>query len=189
MTWSYSGDPGTSSLDQTRFWLQDIDTSFQLMQDEELLWLLETFKEQTQGEEIYVASVAADVLANRFAREVSTSADGVSVQLSELQDRYQKLAENLREQWKYLLSSVGSSDFAGIMLDVQGWDETIKPLVYGIGFMDNFEAGQQDYGYYSPGDYEWAISVSSGSAPYGATRSSKSATPAEDVHVETAAGE
>ena len=115
---------------------------------------------------MYCASVAADVLANRFAREVSTSADGVTVALSELQERFQNLATNLREQWKTLLSVMGSADFAGIMLDVETIDSSIKPLVFGVGFMDNYEAGQQDYGYYSPGDYEWLLSSMSGDATY-----------------------
>jgi hypothetical protein len=166
VTWTYSGDPGSSPLDQTRFWLQDTEQAFPLMQNEELQWLLDTYDNQTQGAEMYCASIAADVLANRFAKEVDTSADGVSVALGQLQERYQNLATNLREQWKTLLSTMGSADFAGIMLDVTLEDPTIQPLVFGVGFMDNYAAGQQDFGYYSPGDYEWMLGAMTGDATY-----------------------
>ena len=40
MTWSYSGDPSTSSKDAVRFYIQDVDTSEQVMQDEDILFLL-----------------------------------------------------------------------------------------------------------------------------------------------------
>lgn len=153
MSWSYSGDPSTSPLDQARFWLQDIDTTFQLMQDEELSWLLEQ-AEPMQAAPLYAASVAAEVLANRYAKEVSVSADGVSVQIGDLQERFQKLAENLRAQWHEIVAALGDYDFAGIVLDTNGWVAGLQPLIFGTGFMDNYLAGQQDFGYYDPGGYE-----------------------------------
>ena len=112
MSWSYSGDPSTSELDQCRFWLQDIDTTYQLMQDEELLWLLSQ-SEPMQAAPLYAASVAAEVLANRYAKEVSVSADGVSVAVGDLQERFNKLAENLRAQWHEIVAALGDYDFAG----------------------------------------------------------------------------
>lgn len=172
MSWSYSGDPSTSDLDQTRFWLQDIDITFQLMQDEELNWLIAS-SDGMQAAPLYAASIAAEVLANRYAKEVSVSADGVSVQIGDLQDRFNKLAENLRDQWQDIVAALGDYDFAGIALDVNTWDETIQPLVFGIGFMDNYMAGQQDYGYYSPGGYERESYTATG----GATSSAKSKRP------------
>lgn len=153
MSWSYSGDPATSQLDAVRFWLQDTDTTFQLMSDEEIGYLLTTWGDATQYSEVRVAAAAAEVLANRFAREVSTSADGVSVAIGELQDRFDKLALNLRDQWRSLTAYTGSADFAGVLLDPNEDMADLKPLVFGVGFMDNYEVGQADFGYYSPGDY------------------------------------
>jgi len=154
VTWTYSGDPATSYLDQVRFWIQDVDATFPMMQDEELLWLLDFAENQVTAPALYVASVAAEVLGNRYAKEVSVSADGVSVQIGDLAERYNKMAESLREQWHTIVAALGDYDFAGIALDVTTWDETIQPLVFGVGFMDNAEAGQQDFGYYSPGGYQ-----------------------------------
>lgn len=157
MSWSYSGDPASSPLDQVRFWLQDIDVSNQLMQNEELTWLFDTHGKDMHGGEIWAAAIAAEVLANRFAREVSISADGVSVQLSELQDRYEKLAVNLRDAW-HQFGSAATGDFASVLVD-DGIDPSIKPLMFGIGFHDNYEAGQQDYGGYAPGRFPWSADV------------------------------
>jgi hypothetical protein len=181
MSWSYSGDPATSPLDQCRFWLQDIDTTYQLMQDEELLWLIE-MADPMQAAPLYAASLAAEVLANRYAKEVSVSADGVSVAVGDLQEKFNKLAENLRAQWHEVVAALGDYDFAGIVIDVNTWDETIQPLVFGIGFMDNYLAGQQDFGYYSPGGYDKELSAESG----GGTRSAKTKNPATNdvVHAQ-----
>lgn len=156
--WTYSGDPAASSLDQIRFWLQDVDVNLQLLQDEELLWLYAQHGQEIYSGEMWVASMAAEVLANRFAREVSISADGVSVQLSELQDRYEKLAMNLRDQWHEIGKSA-KGDFAGVMMDTDV-DPSLKPLMFGIGFHDNYLAGLQDYGSYSPGAFPWSADVS-----------------------------
>jgi hypothetical protein len=178
MSWSYSGDPSASDLDQCRFWLQDVDTTYQLMQDEELNWLIAQ-SDPMQAAPLYAASVAAEVLANRYAKEVSVSADGVSVALGELQDKFNKLAENLRGQWHEIVAALGDYDFAGIVMDVNSWDETIMPLVFGIGFMDNYEAGQQDYGYYSPGGYSKELAAETGGAMISSNKTKNPNTDAE----------
>lgn len=161
MAWTYSGDPSTSEKDSVRFWLQDTNVDFQLLQDEEIQYLLNQFGQNLSMGDVYVAALAAEILSNRFAQEVSVSADGVSVQLSELQDRFNQLAMNLRDQWHTLTSTVGAWDLAGVFLDTTSEMTDVKPLVFGIGFMDNVDAGLQDYGFYSPGQYEWQVSPDS----------------------------
>ena len=42
MTWSYSGNPLSSSVDAVRFYLQDVDEDNAMMSDEEILFLLST---------------------------------------------------------------------------------------------------------------------------------------------------
>lgn len=152
MTWTWSGDPSSSTLDELRFYIQDTDTSFQLLSDEELTFLLDTYADQF-GHVLAVAAMACEVIAAKFARQVDASADGVSVSLGQLQQRYNDLAQSLRDQFKL----VGSDNLAGALdamfSDVSVFD--IEPLVFGVGFMDNFRAGQQDYGYYSPGSTYW----------------------------------
>ena len=55
MTWTYSGNPGASDLDEIRFLIQDTDEDSQLLSNEELLYLLASY------EDPYSAAVAAVV--------------------------------------------------------------------------------------------------------------------------------
>ncbi len=161
MTWTYSGVPGTTPLDETRFWIQDTEMSFQLLQDEELTWLLDTYM-PVYGSPIAVAAIACEVLAAKFARQVNTSADGVSVSLGDLQQRYNDLAESLRAQYHELGGANLADSLDQMFSDVSVYE--IEPLVFGVGFMDNYRAGQQDYGYYSPGETRWVSPAGDGGA-------------------------
>jgi len=143
MSWTYSGDPAVSDLDTVRFYLQDTDTSFQLLQDEEIQWLIDEWYPKYDSL-IYVASVGAAVVSRKFTGMVSISADGVSVSTGDIAQRYRDLAEDLREQYK--ASKVGGEvDIDNILIGYAP-DPRIKPLRFGIGMHDNVEAGQQDYG-------------------------------------------
>ena len=103
---------------------------------------------------VFVAAMAAEVIAAKFTREVSVSADGVSVGTSELASRYQQLATKLRDQAHEDSAAGAFPDLGGVMFD-EYRDLTIKPLRFGIGSMDNYEAGRQDYGDYDPGQYPY----------------------------------
>jgi len=148
MSWTYSGNPGASEKDQVRFYLGDVDATFPLLTDEEITFLISQWDDAYNGA-LYAAAVAAEVISGRFAREVSVSADGVSVQLSELQDRYNNLASSLRDQYKALYGFFDPVTAANILDD--NFDPSIKPLVFGIGFNDNYLAGRQSYGDFHPG--------------------------------------
>lgn len=149
MTWTYSGVPGTSERDEVRFWTQDVVEDRPLLSDEEIDYLLDKWME-TANSVIYVAAVAAEVIAGKLAGEVAVSADGVSVNLSELQDKYMRLAIRLRDQAKLALDQA-----IDLPEDIHTHnamiDASLEPLVFGIGFMDNWEAGRADYGNYKPG--------------------------------------
>lgn len=143
VTWSYSGDPASSDKDAVRFYVQDVREDFPLLEDEEIEYVLSTWK-PAYDSVIYCAAVCAEVIASKFAREVSVSADGVSVGANELQDKYKKLAEDLRDQWKEIQ---GAGAGAEIPSDVWGmWDDTIAQTVFALGMHDNPEAGRQEYG-------------------------------------------
>lgn len=149
MAWSYSGDPASSDKDAVRFWVQDTDSAVPLLSDEEIQYLLDLWIPQ-YGSVIFTAAVAAEVVAAKYTGEVSVSADGVSVQVGDLSQRFQLLASRLREQYKQ--ESAGAEPFlSGVMWD-QVHDASIKPLIFGVGFMDNYEVGKADYGDYSPTD-------------------------------------
>jgi hypothetical protein len=140
VTWEYVG-PEDSDKDQVRFYIGDVDVDRPMLSDEEIQFLLDSWL-PVHGSVLMVSAVACEVLAGRFAREVSVSADGVSVSVSELQGKYELLATSLRDQARAQMA--GSPILPGL-LGVEP-DPTIPPLVFGVGFMDNHLAGRQDYG-------------------------------------------
>ena len=148
MTWSYSGDPASSDRDAIRFYIGDTDTTLQLLQDEDIDFLLLKWM-PVYNSDLLTAAAAAEIVANHFAREVSVSADGVSVGSNELQQKYNDLAMNLRDMYK--IEQIGTPILPGIW-DLS-WDDSIKPLRFGVGFTDNYMAGRQDYGDYDPSGF------------------------------------
>lgn len=68
MTWTYSGNPGSSLLDEVRFLIQDTNEDDQLLSDEELQYLLDSYGDP------YSAAVAAVVsLIGTAARSLEES--------------------------------------------------------------------------------------------------------------------
>lgn len=143
MTFSYSNNPATSTRDAVRFYCQDVDINDPFLSDEEVDYLIASWANVTDHP-IYLAAVACETIAAKFAREISYSADGVSVGSAELQTKFNQLANDLREQYK--ASQVGAGPDAGGILFGETYDSSIKPLVWAKGMHDNIEAGQQDYG-------------------------------------------
>lgn len=140
MTFSYSGDPADSDLDATRFYLTDV-TEPAFFSDEELEFLIGKWL-HLYGSPVIVAAVAAEMLANRFAREISISGDGVSIDTTQLQARFEQVALNLRDQYKAETGAdVFAHDFSGIL--AHGPDYSLAPLHFGLGQHDNPEAGNQ----------------------------------------------
>lgn len=152
MTWSWSGDPATSELDEVRFYVQDTDETFPLISDEEISFLLDRYMPQF-GHTLAVAAMVCEVLAAKFARQVDVSADGVSVSMGQLQQRYNDLAVSLRDQYKVVGAANLATSLDAMFADISVFE--VEPLVFGVGFMDNFRVGQQDYGYYHPGQSHW----------------------------------
>lgn len=142
MTTTYSS-PDASDKDAVRFLLGDTNMDRALVQDEEITWILSKWKPIYDSVE-YVASVVADTIAARFAREANFSADGVSVSLANVANQFRELAANLRAQHKGLLAG-GQPDVGGITPGEQT-DPSIEPFDFGTGMHDNIEAGRQKYG-------------------------------------------
>jgi hypothetical protein len=140
MAWTYSGDPADSDLDEVRFYVQDIDPEDQLLTDESIEFLIARWT-PVYGSNIMVAAMAAEALAARFAREVSYSADGVSVGVQDLQDKFDRLASSLRDQYKQY-DIGGGPDVGGVMWSDYK-DPLIKPTLFAVGMNDNPLAGNQ----------------------------------------------
>lgn len=153
--WTYSGDPSSSVKDAVRFWMQDVNPDLPLMSDTEVAYLASQYYD-SHGSAVYVAAVGCEVLAAKFATQVPVNADGVSVGVGELTQRYNDLATSLREQYKSQHGLDASPVVSGVLIG-EGRDPTIKPLVFGTGFMDNHWVGRQDYGDYHPGEDPWEL--------------------------------
>lgn len=78
MSWSYSGDPGSSPLDLARFLIRDTVSTDQLLQNEELQFLIDTW-----GDAYEAARNAALTLAAKFTRESVQSKSVGDLSISE----------------------------------------------------------------------------------------------------------
>lgn len=143
MSFSYSGDPAASDLDEVRYRLGDTDSSNPLLTDEEIQFQIDTWKDKYNSN-TWVAAECAETLVAKFAREITYSADGVSVGGNELQDKFTALATTLRNQYNRS-QTYGPPDAGGINAGEE-FDPSIKPLSFSKGMHDNRRAGQQEYG-------------------------------------------
>jgi hypothetical protein len=141
MSWSYSGDPADGDLEAVRFYVQDTDPNDQLISDEEIEFLIAQWT-PIYGSNIMVAAMVAEAIAAKFAREVSYSADGVSIGVNELQTKYDTLAMSLRDQYKQY--DIGDGPDVGGVLWSQSPDPRIKPTMWAVGMHDNIRGGNQE---------------------------------------------
>jgi hypothetical protein len=139
--WTYSGDPSGSDIDAIRFYVQDTDPQDMLITDEEIDFLIGQWT-PVYGNNLMVASMVAEAIAAKFTREVAYSADGVSVGVQELQQKYNDLASSLRDQYKQY--DIGSGPVVGGILFSDVKDPSIKPTLWSVGMHDNARAGNQD---------------------------------------------
>jgi hypothetical protein len=148
MSWSYSGDPSDSNLDAIRFFVQDTDPEDQFITDEEIEFLYNLWN-PVYGNNMMIASMVAEAIAAKFAREVSYSADGVAVGVQELQMKFNDLAASLRDQYKQY--DIGAGAMVEGVLYSDGSDPMVKPTLFSVGMNDNPRAGSQiDQPQYDP---------------------------------------
>jgi hypothetical protein len=150
-TYTYAEDPANEPVDAVRFLVGDTQGDEWFLSDEEIRWIIDVWV--SKNSVFYTASMAAEAIAAKFAREVSTNADGQTVNTSELQQKYLDLAARLRRQHETLLTG-GFVDVGGINPGEQP-DPTVTPPAFGTGMHDFSEAGQQDMGDYGPRSYPW----------------------------------
>jgi len=143
--WNYvvPGDPDATDVDVVRFYLQDTDPAVRLLSDYEIQYLIDVWMPKADGL-LYVAAKAAEVVSIKFAGVVSVSADGVSVNVADISERYKVAASLLHQMHKD--HQVGAEiDISNLMWGSHR-DHGIAPLTFGMGLHDNREAGRQDYG-------------------------------------------
>lgn len=151
-TYTYSGDPTGSDVDEIRFLIQDTEDGRWILSNEEIGYLIATFKPQN-GSNLFVAIQAARSCAAKFAGEPNVSGDGTSIDMEALQTKYERLTVTLTTQFRASLPGAGP-DVGGI--DLLGYpDPTVAPAAFAIGGNDNPRAGRQDIGagpIYDPGE-------------------------------------
>lgn len=150
--WTYVEPPtaGFTQVDVVRLLIQDNDPAIPLLSDLELQWLVDEWL--PKHDSLYmVAAQAAERISMKFAGVVTVSADGVSVDVSTISERYRQAALDLRQTHKDAQVG-GEVDIANLMWDPT-YDWSIAPLAFGVGMHDNLEAGRQDYGTHRRGSH------------------------------------
>jgi len=104
MTWTYAL-PITTSLHATRFYCGDTDTTQQLVQDEEITYVL-----ASQPNPVSAAAIVCDAIAAKFAREADATVGQVSESASQKASAYIALAKRLRQS----LGRLAQPIFGGI---------------------------------------------------------------------------
>lgn len=105
MTWSYSGDPRNSRVDEVRFLVGDTNVDDQLLTDEEILFMIDTERKNI----FYIAATVAETIAGKFSRAADKSVGDLRISYSQLQENYLGLAKNLRRRGMIR----GTSAYAG----------------------------------------------------------------------------
>lgn len=135
MTWSYSGNPGSSTRDEVRFLIQDTDTNSQLLSNEELDYLITAY-----GEAYSAAVAAVGVLIATASRAVQESKTVGDLSISK--------SEGARlQQWQALMASLQNERFrrfpaapvvnANVLLPTDERDEEAEGSDFVVGQMDN----------------------------------------------------
>lgn len=125
MTWSYSGNPADSSLDEVRFLAQLTDTNEQNMSNEEITYILT----KESGEEA-AAARCCEILAVRYSREadIVAGANGeLSIKFSQLSDKFSKIAKELRASSGKLASPWAGSISVTEKEDQEDRDDRVVP--------------------------------------------------------------
>ena len=141
----YSGNPANSTLDAIRFYAQDTGNP-PLLSDNEVTYLLNLFTPLNGGDPMLCGAYVADIIANRFASEVSISADGVTYSGEQLQQKYQAVAKSLRDSYREIAGMNAPAPYVGGILYEDYPAPGTRPPNFGIGAADNARAGREFYG-------------------------------------------
>lgn len=95
MTWSYSGDPKTSPLDEKRFIIGDVKQDEPIMQNEEIQYLIDTYSSNENKLLYQLFSRAATLFARDIKRSLGPQAEDPTERLKffkEQSEYYRKLS-------------------------------------------------------------------------------------------------
>lgn len=136
MTFTYSGNPGASALDEVRFLIQDTDTDDQLLSDEEINYLLSAYDDDAFGAAI--AAVTSLIAQAARVQEESKTVGDLSLSV--------KSGARL-QQWEMLLNRLQVERFrrfpaapvvnANSLLSTPDRDVEDEGSDFVVGQMDN----------------------------------------------------
>ena len=82
MSFSYSGDPSASTLDEARFLIGDTNESAPIMQDEEILYIIDTYGAGTNTMKYQLFSRVATLFARDIKRSLGPQSEDPTTRLS-----------------------------------------------------------------------------------------------------------
>lgn len=94
MSFSYSGDPSASALDEARFLLGDTNSSEPIMQDEEILYIIDNYPEGSNVLKYQLFSRAATLFARDIRRSLGPQTEDPTSRLDYFKEQaeyYKKL--------------------------------------------------------------------------------------------------
>lgn len=86
MSWTYSGDPTASLLDECRFLIGDTDTNAPIMQDEEIQYLIDTYGSRQDVLKYELFSRAATIFAKDIKRTLGPQSEDPTSRLDYFKD-------------------------------------------------------------------------------------------------------
>jgi hypothetical protein len=103
MSWNYSGDPSTSTKDAVRYYVGDTDTNEQLVQDEEINFVLNN----EGGRVLQAAHFVAQTIMAKLAKKVDVTdkSSGMAIRRSLKFQQYKELVASLRKKIAIHLST------------------------------------------------------------------------------------
>lgn len=135
MTWTYSGNPGASSLDHIRFLIQDTDTADQLFSNEELTYLYNSYGDAYSAAIAAVTTLIAK--GSRVQEESKTVADlSLSVRSGARVSQWETLLRYLKAE-RFRLSPAAPIINGNAIVPTAERVEEDESTDFVIGQMDN----------------------------------------------------
>lgn len=134
MTWTYTGDPSSSTKDEVRFLVGDTDADNQLVQDEEITYAL-----SAEASTMRAAVRVARAIASYYARSTEKQVGDLKIKAGEIYKNYLKIVESLEQEAAG--SIPGAMPFAGGISKAQKYTQEsdtdrVEPS-FSKGMMDN----------------------------------------------------
>lgn len=134
MKWNYSGDPATSSLDETRFLIGDTDKERPQISDDEVFWAIQKSENDTTS----AAVLLCQHLARKYSRLADCSVGDVSRSCSQVAKAYKDRADELSQDAEKIGMALPS--FGGLSnaeKQVLGENTDAVQPAFSVGMDDN----------------------------------------------------